>query len=38
MGIQRARHQQCNKDVVSHVDGGKKRDEQDVTAVIAQAK
>jgi hypothetical protein len=24
MGMQRAGHQQCNKEVVSHVDGGKK--------------
>jgi len=36
MGMQRAGHQKCNKEVESHVDGGKKRDEQDVTAVITQ--
>jgi len=34
MGMQRAGHQQYNKEVVSHVDGGKKRDEQNVTAVF----
>jgi hypothetical protein len=36
MGMQRAGHRQCNKEVVSHVDGGKKKDKQDATAVITQ--